>query len=180
MLFLVLNIIFSVFLIYLTVYIDRKNSLVTTGSNPIVAYLMMFAINVCLFTFFLLVRKYITPLLFSSLIKLCFILEGCMLINVSFCLTYYAWKYTNGVNIAIKTFLMIFVVWLVMFNFQSIKYSEANGLEISSKYIFSVVPSTTSKIVVTVGLFFLALAIDQLLQFLNINVWKRTEFSSLI
>ena len=34
-------------------------------------------------------------------------------------------------------FLMIFVVWLVMFNFQSIKYSEANGLEISSKYIFS-------------------------------------------
>lgn len=137
MLFLVLNIIFSVFLIYLTVYIDRKNSLVTTGSNPIVAYLMMFAINVCLFTFFLLVRKYITPLLFSSLIKLCFILEGCMLINVSFCLTYYAWKYTNGVNIAIKTFLMIFVVWLVMFNFQSIKYSEANGLEISSKYIFS-------------------------------------------
>lgn len=118
MLFLVLNIIFSVFLIYLTVYIDRKNSLVTTGSNPIVAYLMMFAINVCLFTFFLLVRKYITPLLFSSLIKLCFILEGCMLINVSFCLTYYAWKYTNGVNIAIKTFLMILLYGLLCLIFK--------------------------------------------------------------
>lgn len=139
MIYVVLNILFSLFLIFLTVYIDRKNSIVNAMnvSNPIVAYLMMLTINVCMFTFFLMVRKFITPLLFSSLIKFCYVLEGCMLLNVSFCLTYYAWKYTNGLNIAIKTLLMFFVGWVVMFNFQNIRYTDEKGLEIAAKYIFT-------------------------------------------
>lgn len=137
MLYLVLNLMMSIFLICETLYVDRKQDVYSGESNPIIPNLMLFAINVSFFTLLFASRNVITQGLFSNLAKLCFVLEGCMLINLAFCLPYYAWKYTTSLVLVIKGLLQVCVFFFVMAVFKSIRYTDFFGFEIDSAYIFS-------------------------------------------
>ena len=67
------------------------------STNPIGANILLCAI-LCLFYFvlFMFRNSIATPLL-STLMKICFLLEGCLLINISFCFIYYAWGHLNNI-----------------------------------------------------------------------------------
>ena len=136
MLYLVLNLLMSVFLICETLYVDRKEDIYSGNTNPIISNLMLLAINVSFFTIIYATRNMITAGLFSNLVKMCFFLEGCMLINLAFCMPYYAWKYTNSFVLTIKTLLQVGVFFLVMFTFKTVRHTEVFGLEIDSAYLF--------------------------------------------
>ncbi len=137
MLFILLNLILTLFLIYETVHVDKKESVYNGGTNPIISNILLMAVISGMFTLFTASRDFITPGLFSTLIKLCFVMEGCFLLNIAFCLPYYAWKYTTSLTMAVKTILYFVVIWFVMFKFKNVRFSDTNGIEISSTYLFS-------------------------------------------
>ncbi|MCR5494724.1 MAG: serine/threonine-protein phosphatase [Treponema sp.] len=137
MIFLVINLFFALFLIYETISVEKKENVYEGGSNPVISNLMLMAINVCFFTLVISLQGKTTAMLFSTLVKFCFVLEGCMLLNMAFSLPYFAWKYTTSLTIFVKTLLQIGVLFLVMINFKNVRISDVNGIEINSAYIFS-------------------------------------------
>ncbi len=139
MVFLVLNLFFSLFLVYSTITVEKKENVYEDegGSNPAIANLMLMAITVSFFTFVMTLHGRVTPMLFSTLLKLCFVLEGCMLLNMAFSLPYFAWKYTTSLAVFIKTMLQVAVLFFVMFTFKNVRISDVNGIEISSAYVFN-------------------------------------------
>ena len=92
MVYIVLSFILALFFIFETIYVDRVESVKEEDTNPIVSSILMMAIITSFFTFLVLFRSVITPSLFSSLMKICFFLEGCMLINIAFCYPYYSFN----------------------------------------------------------------------------------------
>lgn len=138
MIFLILNLFFALFLVYLTFRVEKKENVYEAGTNPVIANLMLMAITVSFFTFVMMLHGKATPMLFSTLLKLCFVMEGCMLLNTAFALPYFAWKYTTSLTVFIKTVLQLCVLIFVMFNFKNVRISDVNGIEISSAYVFAV------------------------------------------
>ena len=141
-LFIVLNLFITGFFIFQTFYTDRTCRLNDDESNPIVPNILLMAVNAGLFTLFFAINSSIAPSLFTILMRICFLIEACLLINISFCLVYYAWKYTNTISSIIKFVLYLFSVWLVFFKFKNITITEESGLLIESDYLFSGVTKT--------------------------------------
>lgn len=137
MIFLIINGLLTLFFVLETVYIDRLESRFGDGTNPIIANILLAAIAAGLFTLTLSVNGFVTVPLFSLLMKVCFLLEACMLINTAFCFPYYAWKYSNGLLSAIKFALYACAFWLVFFRFGEIRAAPSCGIEIKSAYLFS-------------------------------------------
>ena len=136
MIFFVLNLILTLFFIAETVYIDKKNSLYDDGTNPIISNVLLAAVLVGLFTLFSFTGSSLAPGLFSTLMKVCFLLEGCLLINIAFCFPYYAWKYTTSFMLFLKYFLYLSVFVLVFFTFKEVTVDLKSGIQIRSAYIF--------------------------------------------
>ena len=107
MTFIILNLFLSLFFIFETVLADRIENRIDDGTNPAIANILILAVITCLYTLFLVVRPSVTPALFTLLMRICFLLEGCMLVNVMFCFIYYAWKYSSGITYTLKFFLYI-------------------------------------------------------------------------
>lgn len=135
-LFVILNFILTLFFVAETVYVDRSDKISENGTNPIIPNILMMAVNAGLYSMLFASCRSLTPSLFTILMKICFVIEGCMLINISFCLTYYAWKYSNSIVSALKVVLYVFVIWLVFFKFRQIRFSEDEGMMINSTYLF--------------------------------------------
>ena len=93
MVYMFLSFILALFFIVETIYVDRVETAKADDTNPIVSSILMVAIIASFFSFLVLFRSVITPSLFSSLVKICFFLEGCMLINIAFCYPYFSFKY---------------------------------------------------------------------------------------
>lgn len=135
MIYIVLNFILSAFFICETVFLDRLENKSEENTNPIVASVLMVSIISVLFSILTICRNFITPSLFSTLMKMCFLLEGCMLVNVAFCFMYYAFKSTNIFMGIIKLLLYISVIYITMFKFREVRVSLNQGLIITSDFI---------------------------------------------
>ena len=94
-LFIIINLILTLFFLFETFYTDRYGNEGDSGTDPIIPNILLMAVNAGLFTFFIAAGGSITSSLFTILIKICLLIEACLLVNISNCLTYYAWKYTN-------------------------------------------------------------------------------------
>ena len=131
MIYLALNLVLLLFYICETVYIEKTSSKDDESTNPIGANILLCAI-LCLFYFvlFMFRNSIATPLL-STLMKICFLLEGCLLINISFCFIYYAWGHLNNILFIIKLLLYVFVLYVVMFNFGTIRILDETGIVVN-------------------------------------------------
>lgn len=137
-LYIVLNFLLTAFFIFETVYTDRSSfGEEDAGTDPIIPNILLMAVNSGLFALFILCHDNITPSLFTILMRVCFVLEGCLLVNVAFCFTYYAWKYTNTISSIGKFILYILVFYFAFFRFKEITVSESEGLVVRSDYLFS-------------------------------------------
>lgn len=137
-LYIVLNFLLTAFFIFETFYADR--SFVTDeigGTDPIIPNILLMAVNSGLFSLFLLCSDNITPSLFTILMRISFVIEACLLVNIAYCFTYYAWKYTNTISSIEKFILYAFAVFIVFFNFKEITVSGTEGIIVRSDYIFS-------------------------------------------
>lgn len=137
MIFNVLNFILTAFLIGETIYVDRVESKNPDATNPAISNVLLLAITVAMFSMFSCLNGLVTPSLFTLLMRVCFVIEGCMLVNIAFCFPYYAWNYTSGVAYIVKFLLYIVVCFFVFIKFKVIKISEYTGLSIESAYLFS-------------------------------------------
>ena len=135
MVYIVLNFILALFFIFETIYVDRVESAKDEDTNPIVSSILMVDIIDSFFTFLVLFRSVITPYLFSSLMKICFFLEGCMLINIAFCYPYYSFKYSNVLMAIIKFVLYACVFYITMFKFREVRVTFDQGILISSDFV---------------------------------------------
>jgi hypothetical protein len=135
MVYIVLSFILALFFIFETIYVDRVESAKDEDTNPIVSSILMMAIIASFFTFLVLFRSVITPSLFSSLMKICFFLEGCMLINIAFCYPYYSFKYSNVLMAIIKFVLYACVFYITMFKFREVRVTFDQGILISSDFV---------------------------------------------
>lgn len=136
-LFIIINLILTLFFLFETFYTDRYGNEGDSGTDPIIPNILLMAVNAGLFTFFIAAGGSITSSLFTILIKICLLIEACLLVNISNCLTYYAWKYTNTLTSICKMVLYILAVWIVFFKFKQISLSEEFGLMIRSDFLFS-------------------------------------------
>lgn len=137
-LYIVLNFLLTAFFIFETFYADR--SFVTDevgGTDPIIPNILLMAVNSGLFSLFLFCSDNITPSLFTILMRISFVIEACLLVNIAYCFTYYAWKYTNTISSIEKFILYAFAVFIVFFKFKEITVSGTEGLVVRSDYIFS-------------------------------------------
>ena len=131
MIYLALNLVLLLFYICETVYIEKTSSKDDESTNPIGANILLCAI-LCLFYFVLFMfRNSIATQLLSTLMKICFLLEGCLLINISFCFIYYAWGHLNNILFIIKLLLYVFVLYVVMFNFGTIRILDETGIVVN-------------------------------------------------
>lgn len=137
MVFGILNLFLTIFLVFETIFSDKIENKFDDGTNPIIVNILVFAITSGLYTVFYALRSSVTPALFTLLMRFCFVLEGCMLVNIVFCFIYYAWKYSSGMSYLIKCILYAVVIYFVFFRFKEIKISISNGVEIRSNFIFS-------------------------------------------
>ena len=137
MTFIILNLFLSLFFIFETVLADRIENRIDDGTNPAIANILILAVITCLYTLFLVVRPSVTPALFTLLMRICFLLEGCMLVNVMFCFIYYAWKYSSGITYTLKFFLYIVAGYFIFFQFKEIKITSDVGILVRSNYLFS-------------------------------------------
>ena len=131
MIYLALNLVLLLFYICETVYIEKTSSKDDESTNPIGANILLCAI-LCLFYFVLFMfRNSIATQLLSTLMKICFLLEGCLLINISFCFIYYAWGHLNNILFIIKLLLYVFVLYVVMINFGTIRILDETGIVVN-------------------------------------------------
>ena len=137
MIFTVLNFILTAFLIAETVYVDRVESKKFEGTNPASSNVLLLAITVAMFSVFSCFNGLVTPSLFTLLMRICFVVEGCMLVNIAFCFPYYAWNYSSGVAYIFKFILYCVVCFFVFIKFKTIRISDIDGLAIESAYLFS-------------------------------------------
>lgn len=136
-LFIVINLVLALFFLFETFYTDRSGNTDESGTNPIIPNILLMAVNAGLFTFFIATGGSITSSLFTILMKICFLIEACLLVNISNCLTYYAWKYTNTLTSIAKMVLYAFALWIVFFKFKQVSLSDEFGISIRSDYLFS-------------------------------------------
>ena len=136
-LFIVINLVLTLFFLFETFYTDRSGNTDEVGTNPIIPNILLMAVNAGLFTFFIATGGSITSSLFTILMRICFLIEACLLVNISNCLTYYAWKYTNTLTSIAKMILYAFALWIVFFKFKQVSLSDEFGLSVRSDYLFS-------------------------------------------
>lgn len=132
-----LNFVLALFFALETVYADKTSNISDDGTNPIISNILLICVNTFLFSILLTARDSITPSLLTMLMKVSFLLEACLLVNIGFCFTYYAWKYTNIASFIYKICWYLVAFWLIWFNFKQISLSETNGIVINSHYLFT-------------------------------------------
>ena len=132
MIFLIINFILTLFFILETVYVDNVENRYADGTNPIISNLLLIGITVGLFSLFSLTNDSVTASLFTTMMKMCFLLEACMLVNIAFCFPYYAWKYSNGLVSSIKLIFYGLALWIVFFKVDQIKSGVFSGIVIKS------------------------------------------------
>lgn len=137
MIFILLNFILTAFLIGETIYVDRVEGKKFEGTNPAISNVLLLAITVGMFSFFYFVSGKVTPSLFTLLMRICLMLEGCMLVNIAFCFPYYAWNYSSGLLYIAKFILYIVVGFFVFGKFKSVTITSENGFAIESAFLFS-------------------------------------------
>lgn len=137
MIFILLNFILTAFLIGETIYVDRVEGKKFEGTNPAISNVLLLAITVGMFSFFCFVSGKVTPSLFTLLMRICLMLEGCMLVNIAFCFPYYAWNYSSGLLYIAKFILYIVVGFFVFGKFKSVTITGENGFAIESAFLFS-------------------------------------------
>lgn len=137
MIFILLNFILTAFLIGETIYVDRVEGKKFEGTNPAISNVLLLAITVGMFSLFCFVSGKVTPSLFTLLMRICLMLEGCMLVNIAFCFPYYAWNYSSGFLYIAKFILYIVVGFFVFGKFKSVTITSENGFAIESAFLFS-------------------------------------------
>ena len=137
MIFILLNFILTAFLIGETIYVDRVEGKKFEGTNPAISNVLLLAITVGMFSFFCFVSGKVAPSLFTLLMRICLMLEGCMLVNIAFCFPYYAWNYSSGLLYIAKFILYIVVGFFVFGKFKSVTITSENGFAIESAFLFS-------------------------------------------
>ncbi len=135
-LFVVLNFVLALFFGLETIYTDKTSKISEDGTNPIILNILLLTLNVTVFSVIMLAHNSITPSLLTILLKICLVFEGCLMVNIGFCYTYYAWKYTNVVTSVYKTIWYIVVFWLVFGHFKQIQLSAEKGIVIQSNFLF--------------------------------------------
>ncbi len=136
MIFLGLNIILCAFILFQTIYVDRLESKSDNGTNPVISDILLFNVTAILFTFMIMVRGMLASSLYSTLMHIVFILEGCMLVNLAFCFTYSAWHYISTISIVLKLVLYGAVIWLCFAKLGSVSVSPEAGIVVAPVYVF--------------------------------------------
>ncbi|MBD5414072.1 MAG: serine/threonine-protein phosphatase [Treponema sp.] len=132
----IINVILAIFFIAETIWIDRIESKNEDSTNPVTTNVLILAITTSLYAIFCFFRFSLTPNLFTLCMRVCFLLEGCMLVNVVFCFAYYGWKYSSGFTYFLKFLLYFLCGYFIFFRFKRISVSAQTGLLISSDYLF--------------------------------------------
>lgn len=136
MIFTILNLFLAVFFICETVLFDKVETKFEDGTNPCGANILILAITTSMYALFFIGRNAFTPDLFTLLMRICFLLEGCMLVNLIFCFTYYGWNYSSGFSYILKLILYCVAGYFIFFRFKEIKITDARGIVITTDYIF--------------------------------------------
>ena len=84
-----LNFVLALFFALETVYADKTSNISDDGTNPIISNILLICVNTFLFSILLAARDSITPSLLTMLMKVSFLLEACLLVNIGFCFTVY-------------------------------------------------------------------------------------------
>ncbi len=137
MILILLNFILTACLIGETIYVDRVEGKKFEGTNPAISNVLLLAITVGMFSLFCLASGKVTPSLFTLLMRICLMLEGCMLVNIAFCFPYYAWNYSSGLLYVVKFLLYVLVGFFVFGKFKAVTITSEDGFVIESAYLFS-------------------------------------------
>lgn len=137
MFFYILNILLAIFLIADTSIAGRIEGKLNEEPNPVIANILILAVTVVLFSLFSMIHRFVTPDLLTLMMKFCFMLEACFLVNLVFCFTYYGWGYSTQLTYFVKMIFYITAGYFIFFRINSVTVDLNHGLIVRSDYIFS-------------------------------------------
>jgi hypothetical protein len=135
MAYIILNFAIAVFLVWLTIYIDRATRIKIDYNDPLIINVLLAAIISVIYS--ILIGNFLPEAFFLLLARILFILEACFLVNISFCFIYYAAPKRNSIVTILKLVLYAFSFYIAFFKFDAVGMTVQYGIVIRSSYIFS-------------------------------------------
>lgn len=137
MIFYALNFLLAAFLIATTSVAGNVEGKINDEPNPFIANILILAVSVAMFSCFLVVSGVVTSGLFTLMMKVCYLMEACFLINMIFCYTYYGWGYATSFSYILKIFLYFAAAYFIFFRIKGISVSLKRGVVVTSDFLIN-------------------------------------------
>lgn len=137
MIYIFLNVVVSILLVFFTFMLDNKIKARNIGVNSISVALLLTAIESGIFLLILLLRNTLFATLITYVMRLVFFIDGIAFVMLSFSLVEISSKRIHPSVKFIKIALYLVSFYITFFQFSTIDVSLDNGIIIGSEYLFS-------------------------------------------
>lgn len=137
MIYILLNLAATIFLLYFTVYVDKKLNIESTEPSTFSISVLMATIEAGLFTLILLLSKAQITALTTQLMRIVMILDGLIFVNLSFGIVSLGGNTKKSI-VKITKYLLIIVCFILVFTkFKTITVDFQQGVIIASEFLFT-------------------------------------------
>ncbi len=137
MIYIILNIVCVLFLIFFTHLMDSKQKNNNAGSSSLSIAMLITAIESILFVFVLIMQKTGFVALITPIMRVALAIDGIAFVTVGFGVVDMANVKRHPVITILKIILVVFSVFIAFFKFTTIDISFENGIVIASEYLIS-------------------------------------------
>ena len=135
MIYIVLNIVCALFIVFFTHLIDSKVKNDNLGVSAFSVAMLVTAIESILFMFILIMRYFRFDALISPIMRICLSLDGISFVIVSFGIFEIGKPKRLAITSVLKYILIAFSVFVAFFRFTTIDVSIEHGIVIASEYL---------------------------------------------
>ncbi len=136
MIYIVLNILATLFLFFYTKLIDKRLRADSFSSNSFIVSLLLVTVESIGYSLVLIFNKVWFGSLTFQLMRILFVIDGFFFITLSFAIMEIAINVRKPIIQLIKYALLVFVIYIVYFHYSSIEISVEKGIMIIDEYLF--------------------------------------------
>ena len=137
MVFLLLNCALLLYFIFLTYYIDKKNTFMGNTGSTLVVPLLFASVELFLYILIMIFKDKLIESFVVQLVRIIFCLDGIFFVSFSFGLVGVGHKITKFTPKLLKWLFYVFVVYIVFFQFVDISVDDSLSMNIGSGRLFS-------------------------------------------
>ena len=137
MIYIILNIVCVLFLIFFTHLMDAKQKTSTSSTSSLSIAMLITAIESILFVLVLIMQRTGFTALIVPIMRIAFAIDGIAFVTVTFSILDMANLKKHAVISVLKIILIVFALFIAFFKFKTIDISFENGIVIDADYLIS-------------------------------------------